>query len=343
MPVYVTVPGELQEAIAANDSVRKGDVLARLSDPDLDRQILEVTNRRNAQALRLQDLQARQAGGPEVAAQIPTAKESLADLEERLRQLEAYRDLLLLKSPATGAVYAPPLTPQEHSQPDRLGTWSGSPLEEANRGCWLEAGTLLCTVAERDRFEAIAFVDQQTMDLVRAGQSVRILLQQRPGQILRGVVRETARTRLDVGPRQLAAAGDLPGKRDTRGGAPPGDNDLPGADRVGQPRRLDCWSARLAVVRSEWPPSRSRGVCCVTPVGRFGSAVDFATLTGEGVQAHGVPTAPEIPGGSRGRGRPSGWVVASAGGRAMPPHSRRSGRPKSPAAKCPTCSHTARG
>jgi putative peptide zinc metalloprotease protein len=342
MPVYVTAPGVLQEAIAANASVRKGDVLGRLSDPDLDRQILEATNRRNAQALRLQDLQARRAGGRAVAAQIPTAQESLADLEERVRQLHAYRDLLLLKAPATGTVHVPPRVPKEHALPDRLGDWSGSPLEEANRGCWLEAGTLLCLVAERDRFEAIAVVDQEEMELVRAGQFVRILLHQRPTQVLRGVVRETARTRLDVGPRQLVAAGDLPGKPDTRGVLRPANTAYQARIALdSRPPGLLVGAPGRCAIRVAPQSLAQRLLRYARRTLRLGSRLH--PVTGKGTEARGIPKAPEPPDGSRGRSRPSGWAAASAGSRAMPPHSHRSGPAKSPAAECPRCSRTARG
>jgi len=107
-PVYVTAAGIVKETVAHGSRLSAGDFLARLVEPKTKIQVIELTSRRDRQAQQLNHLEVRRGLDPNAASQIPSARQMLADLEERLRQLERYEDLLELRAPVAGHVILPP-------------------------------------------------------------------------------------------------------------------------------------------------------------------------------------------------------------------------------------------
>jgi putative peptide zinc metalloprotease protein len=230
--VYVTEPGRLVQTSRAGQKVREGDVLAQLSNPAVELELAQLTSQRDRQRLYLANLEARHLQGSIDSAEIPAARAALADVQSRLdaRLRDAQR--LSLTAPAAGTVLPPPALPPEPPESDTLGRWSGTPLLERNLGALLETGTLVCLVGDPRRFEAILHVDESDVELVVPGQSVAIRLDSLPGETYRGRVVEIARLDVDVMPRELAAAGDVPAR----------------TDRHGLSRPLDTWyQARVAI------------------------------------------------------------------------------------------------
>jgi putative peptide zinc metalloprotease protein len=106
--VYVTVPGRIVEAVRAGEIVRQGQVLARLVNLDVDREVIELTGRRDQQRLQLQNAKLRLIDDPQVGDEIPPAESALTDLEDRLRQRQTDRESLTLRAPCDGVVLPPP-------------------------------------------------------------------------------------------------------------------------------------------------------------------------------------------------------------------------------------------
>jgi putative peptide zinc metalloprotease protein len=94
-------------------------------------------------------------------------------------------------------------------------------LDAANRGSYLDAGTLLCLVGDPRRLQAVALIDQADLEFVQPGQRVVLRLNQMSSRTLGGTVQEVARIDLEAEPRQLAAVGGLPARIDTYGVARP--------------------------------------------------------------------------------------------------------------------------
>jgi putative peptide zinc metalloprotease protein len=219
--VYVTEPGRLTQTAHAGQKVRAGDMLAQLSNPAVELELARLTSQRDRARVCLANLEARHLHGSIGSGEIPPAKAALADAESRLaaRQRDALR--LTLTAPAAGTVLPPHELPPEPGESDTLGRWSGTPLEDCNLGSFLETGTLVCLVGDERRFEAILHVDESDVELVAPGQAVCIRLDSLPDETYNGRVVEIARLDLDVMPRELAAAGDVPARTDSSGLARP--------------------------------------------------------------------------------------------------------------------------
>ena len=103
----------------------------------------------------------------------------------------------------------------------QLGTWKGTPLDEQNRDCHVETGTLVCMVGSPRPLEAFAVIDQDDVALVREGQRVRVRLDFLPARIFYGTIVEIAKSDLKMVPRELAAGADLAVRVDPHGVARP--------------------------------------------------------------------------------------------------------------------------
>ncbi len=206
--VYVTAPGTLVDAVPEGDAVESGQLLARLENLELDREVAKLRGQRDVQSLHVRNLEAQQVRDAAAGTQLPTAKEMLADLNERLAAREREQARLKLTAPTAGTVLPPPAQ-HTATAPHKLATWTGTPLEDRNRGALLVTGTLLCRIGDPSRLVAVAVIDENDVALVRPEQPVQLLLDQASGTVLSGTVRSIAPAKLETAPRELTGRGEL--------------------------------------------------------------------------------------------------------------------------------------
>ena len=65
--------------------------------------------------------------------------------------------------------------------------------------------------------EAVLVIDQSDVNYVRKDQRVRLVLDEKPGQVIQGTVVEVAKMDLKIAPRELAAGTDFPVRIDDKG------------------------------------------------------------------------------------------------------------------------------
>jgi putative peptide zinc metalloprotease protein len=209
-PVYAVVAGTLDSSVRAGDQVQKGQEVARLVNMDIRCEVVELSGKRDQQRRQLDALRALQALDPAAAALIPTAEAALKDLNERLRQRKSDEESLVLRASVAGTVLPPGNTPAPAQSTGQLAAWSGSPLDEQNRGCQIQPGTLVCMIGSQRPLEAVVMVDQDSIALVRVGQVVHVRIDSLPGNVYEGRVVEIASRDAKIVPRELASGGELP-------------------------------------------------------------------------------------------------------------------------------------
>ncbi len=214
--VYVSIAGAIFEGGTPGSTVQKGAPLAKLQNLDLQLEIARLRGQRNEQKLHLENLKHRRARDAAAAAQIPTAEQALADLDERLQRRIEDEKRLVVTAPVSGTILPVRQKPKTYAAGE-LETWSGQPLDEANRGSRLETGTLLCQIGDPKRLEAAVVLDQRDVEFVRAGQEVRVQLDQSPDRVLAGTILEVAEIDLKVTPTELLPEGTVPTRQDESG------------------------------------------------------------------------------------------------------------------------------
>ena len=214
--IYVAVDGTLQDAIAPGTHVEPGDTLGELHNLDLQKEVIETRGKIQEQRLKLQNLKLSQRADPKAKAQIPAAEQALADLQKRLAEREENARRLTITAPVAGTVL-PPAFQEEAASEGELARWSGSPLDPRNLNGFLETGTLFCLIGDAQNIEALLIIDQGDVQFVRPGQTVRLRLDERPGEILTGTVKDVAQIDLKVTPRELFQHEDLPTRINEQG------------------------------------------------------------------------------------------------------------------------------
>ena len=189
--VYVTMPGTLTEGAKIGDHVDAGQVVARLEEPRLKATLTQLEGELNQQRLRLELLEKRRVSEPNVAQNIPTVREVVRDLEQQLAQRHRDAARLVLQAPCRGTVLPGPRQRGVTSLASLPG-WTGSPLEEQNRGSFLGEGTTVCLVGNPYSRAALLVISQDDINLVRVGQRVRFRWNELSGEIVEGEIVELA-------------------------------------------------------------------------------------------------------------------------------------------------------
>lgn len=202
-PVFISVSGRIETAVQPGASVKVGDPLGELRNHELDLQHERQVSEVNRLTLRLKSIEAQRGNSETIAMRLPATRDALESARRRLNQLSLDLQRLHIISPTTGTVLPPPNVTRSRPSDETLADWQGTPLEPANQGATLREQTLFCYIGEPSRHDAVLLVDQDAVEFVRAGQTVRLQLTSAPGQVRTGQVEEIATSRSESVPREL--------------------------------------------------------------------------------------------------------------------------------------------
>lgn len=216
VPIYATLGGTLEAGVRLGDQVDTGQTIARLDDPRIQSELIRLQGEAEQHQLRLEQLERRRIREPEVAALIPAVREAMRDYKAQSEQLQQAADQLILRAPCDGVIL-PASWQSGAGSTGSLPTWSGSALDEHNRGCFVKPGTTVCLVGPRESRAAVLLVNQNDINLVRVGQEVRTVWRELAGEVLPGRVTEIAALDLDLLPRDAVQRLNLPARTTARG------------------------------------------------------------------------------------------------------------------------------
>ena len=224
--VRVVVPGRVEEVLVKpGQRVEAGQLLVRLSNPDLELVIADLKGRLAVDRAKYEGLQQQQFRDDTAALQLSSVHETITAMEDALRQKQFDLSRLDLVAPSAGVVLPPPETPHKPVNPDgQLPGWYGTPLEDRNLGAFLTESTLVCLIGDPQEMQADLVLDQSQIDFVAKGQEVDIKLDHLPLDELHGRITTIALQDMKVTPRNLSnkAGGELPSKTDESGVERPG-------------------------------------------------------------------------------------------------------------------------
>jgi putative peptide zinc metalloprotease protein len=197
--VWVDVPGRLVVlAVRDGDRVRNGDLLARLSNPEKELELMKVEmnleqHRLAAQALRLSQ-------DPTRRAEALRAEQQAQELAITVQRLREELKLLELRARRDGVVLGAP-------RPEMLGAY-------------LTEGTLFCRIGDPEQLEVRLYIDQAYIGLVEVGQTVRIKLYSQAEETFPGTITAISRVTASSIPTELSnrGGGEIPTKTDEKTG-----------------------------------------------------------------------------------------------------------------------------
>jgi putative peptide zinc metalloprotease protein len=217
--VYVDVPGELREVLAAPyTEVAAGQPIARLANVDLELELARLEGERAQTATRLEALRERSLVDDEAAQLVAHTEEALAGLDEQLAKKQTERERLLIVAPMSG-ILTPAAPRSEQEAEGRLAVWHGHPLEVRNVGARLETGAAIGLIGDARELTAVLMIDETEIDFVQPGQHVDLLLDELPGQRIATRIDRVSADELQFAPPALSArhGGALQTKTDPEG------------------------------------------------------------------------------------------------------------------------------
>lgn len=215
--VYTTVPGQLVETdVAYGQTVRQGQVLAKLSNIDMQEKLTELKTKE-----RMQQAEVELHHADENWSAYELAVQKLAMLKQDVVEYEQQISHLTITSPADGVLVAPARRPKQASKRNEtaLGTWFGAPLDEMNRNAFLTESTAIAGIAPDENYQAVLLVDQADRRDLFVGQPVDFKLEHIPDLTFSGTVAEISKRELEFAPRVLSNkyGGVLPTVTDSQG------------------------------------------------------------------------------------------------------------------------------
>lgn len=215
-PVYASIGGTLISSRRIGEMVFAGQEVARLSDPKLAAELLRLQSEFELAQLKLLQLERRRIHEPEVAALIPSVRESMRDFQAQLKQLQITMERMVLRAPQDGVILPGPwhFSGANHAA---LRTWAGSPLEDQNQNCYIPAGTTVCLVGPEKSKAALLLASQDDINLIQIGQVVHTAWRESPGEVLSGKVIEIAALDLETLPRDAVLRLALPAQQGSDG------------------------------------------------------------------------------------------------------------------------------
>jgi putative peptide zinc metalloprotease protein len=231
-PIYVDVPGRLEQVdVKPGQKVTAKQPLARLLNLEAVYAVAELEGQESEHEAELASLQEQMFKNPEAGLQVPRVEENLKMVKQQLKKKRDELALLELVTPTAGTVLPAPEKSRTPHEDEQLPTWHGSPLEPRNLGCTIEEGVLFCQVGDPAKMQAILVIDQSDVEFVVEGQAraqakkpnaglvVDMVLDARPGEVLRSNISEIANEELKVSPKNLSnkSGGELATKTDESG------------------------------------------------------------------------------------------------------------------------------
>lgn len=196
-PIVTTMAGELQSALPAGEIVTAGEEIARLANSDVEFDAARLQGALRLALLKVRQLEALRPHDPNASSALPTARAEAAEVRCRIEEQRLQQQRLTLYAPSPGVVLPPPQRPAE-DETLRLASWSGTPLETANRQAWIEAGTVVAVVGDPTLRDIVLAIDETDIELVQLGQRVRVQLSAVGSETLKGSIREIARMGADA-------------------------------------------------------------------------------------------------------------------------------------------------
>ena len=202
--VYVMAPGILHSAAEVGADVRAGETLTTQKNLDIELALQEAASDLRQQEARITALTANAPSDEECRKALPIAERHLDYLRAKFDAAQDMKSRLTTVAPVSGTIlptYRDSGNQDRELSTKRLARWTGCPLDLKNRGCFLEQGSLLCTVGDPNRIEAVLVLNERDVRCVEEGQRVKLRL---PGieQTLVGELLDISRQGLEV------AAGD---------------------------------------------------------------------------------------------------------------------------------------
>lgn len=202
------------------DLVNKGDVILELVNVELDAEIARLETNLRVKETELEHTIQRSLDDKYAAFQVESLESAVRSIEDLLTQERLKKQKLSIRAPVSGIVI-PPRYVQKQETDERLSSWYGYPIEEANEGAYLQQKTPVCQIVPvgNRKKRAVLLVDQEVVEFVSKGQEVEMELKGIPGERIQSTIHEISPVELRKAPPNVSnqTGGPLITQKNERG------------------------------------------------------------------------------------------------------------------------------
>lgn len=203
--VFAMVPGRLVSwNKKPGDSVKKDDVIAELTNLDLDLQLMRYRGEYEIEATRLASYERLKSSDEQSASQIKIQREIVASKAAKISWLNERIGMLKVTAKEAGVILPAAPKPKPKSGDEQLPTWTGNPYDAKNSDAVFSESDLLCYVGDPGRMEAVLVVDQHDVDLVGEGDAADIKIDSARLDTFSGKIEKMSEMEMRVSPENLA-------------------------------------------------------------------------------------------------------------------------------------------
>jgi putative peptide zinc metalloprotease protein len=192
-PVVLFAPrsGRLTWLVHEGDNVQPGQLIARIDNPDLRKQLLLAGTTIREKSIRLANLELRAKDQEEPIAEIPVLQAELQELGKQRSIMQEELASLEVRSSRGGTIFHVPRDRRATEASDSFGQQEGNLLDPVNSGGFVERGQALCQVGDSGELEATLYVEQDWVEAVSTGTPVRFFFDHSADFVVEGIVTAT--------------------------------------------------------------------------------------------------------------------------------------------------------
>ncbi len=188
VPVFIRAPGVLVASRQPGERVQEGEIIAQLSNPDLELKLAEAITERDQLQQRLNQMERIRIGNADGPAGRNAVAAALDSVKTRVQKIGDMLQLLTIRSPCTGILLPGRNIPVDRELPATAAAWADYPLQTESLNAALEAQTLLCWVGEETDCEVQGWLTQQDIGILDPAANAIVRFHTRPHRSLNATV-----------------------------------------------------------------------------------------------------------------------------------------------------------
>ncbi|HIE97773.1 MAG TPA: HlyD family efflux transporter periplasmic adaptor subunit [Planctomycetes bacterium] len=160
-------PEKYSDPVRAGDTVAEGQVLAIMEDGQASQYRDELSAILQQYLSQIKKAESHSISEGELRRDMSTQIErevtTLVKLRHRMTELVRLLRSRVIYAPSSGTIVAPnrvPAPQRDEINRTKLNRWHGTPLDPENRGCFVDAGEELMSIAPTNELHAVMYIDQ---------------------------------------------------------------------------------------------------------------------------------------------------------------------------------------
>ncbi|MFK7822254.1 MAG: hypothetical protein AB8G99_26395, partial [Planctomycetaceae bacterium] len=172
--------------IKPGDIVQKGQILAVLEDRFLEEELRELETQ-----IEMEEKQRDNYDDLDMNAKQEETEKNLKTLAAKKESIKTFLRKRVLTADCSGIVIAPVSRPEpqfDEANQHQVTMWHGTPLDDRNANCFLDAGEHFCSIAPVQDYEVFLYMDQTDLADVSVDDEVELKFEHLPGVTYTGEV-----------------------------------------------------------------------------------------------------------------------------------------------------------